>query len=62
MDITIEEGKRVRDVLRLTIERYPDLPLHQGAVLVTVNNQVTTLDRALEKKDIVSFIPHIGGG
>jgi molybdopterin converting factor small subunit len=62
IELRIEEDKHVNAVLRLIKEMYPDLPLTEEAVMATVNNQVSTLDHALEGGDIISFIPHIGGG
>ena len=62
VELRMEEASHVNDVLRLIKEMYPDLPLEENAVMATVNNQVTTLNHTLGNEDIISFIPHIGGG
>jgi molybdopterin converting factor small subunit len=62
IELRIEEGSHVNNVLRLIKEMYPDLPLEEETVMATVDNQVTPLDRPLEDEDNISFIPHIGGG
>jgi molybdopterin converting factor small subunit len=62
MKIPLNKKTRVGDVLHHVKECYPDLPLSEDVVLVTVNNQVTSLDQILKTDDQISFIPHIGGG
>ena len=59
--ISLKKGRRVTDVLTHIRECYPDLPLTED-VLVTVNNQVSTMDQMLKADDRISLIPHIGGG
>jgi molybdopterin converting factor small subunit len=60
--ISLKEGRRVTDVLSHIRKCYPDLPLSEDAVLVTVNNQISTMDQMLKAHDRISLIPHIGGG
>ena len=62
IQIPLSDETRVGDVLRLVKESYPELPLSENTVLVTVNNNVSTLDSSLQDNDMISFIPHIGGG
>jgi molybdopterin converting factor small subunit len=52
----------VADLFNYVRDRYPDLSLSKGEVLVTVNNQASSLDHKLQANDEISFMPHIGGG
>ena len=49
-------------MLRVIRECYTDIPIRIDVVLVTINNEISNLDRVLEDNDQVSSIPHIGGG
>ena len=62
IQIPVAEKTRVTDVLSDIRECYPDIPIRIDAVLVTINNEISNLDRVLEHNDQVSFIPHLGGG
>ena len=62
LQIPLSDKTRVCDVLRLVKESYPALPLNENTVLVTVNDHVSSLDRSLQDNDMISFVPHIGGG
>ncbi|MFC1821361.1 MoaD/ThiS family protein [Thermodesulfobacteriota bacterium] len=62
IEIPIQEGKRVTDIMVYLKECFPGLPLNEDMLLVTVNNQITSPDQILEADDSISFIPHIGGG
>lgn len=62
IQVPLSDRTRVGDVLRYIKESYPDLPLNEDDVLVTVNNHVSSLDHDLQENDKISFIPHIGGG
>jgi molybdopterin converting factor small subunit len=58
----ITERTCVTDALEYVKERYPDLPLDKKMVLITVNQEMASLETLLRENDIVLFIPHIGGG
>lgn len=62
IQVPVADKTRVTDLLNYIRESYPDMPIRINAVLVTINNEISNLDRVLEDKDQVSFIPHIGGG
>lgn len=62
IQIPLSKGTRVSDLLVYMRACYPELPLNENVLMVTVNNQVSKLDRILESDDKISFIPHIGGG
>jgi molybdopterin converting factor small subunit len=51
----------VGDAMIWVKNRYPNLPL-DGSFLITVNHEVSSLDRLLRENDRITFIPHIGGG
>jgi molybdopterin converting factor small subunit len=62
IDMPITEDTTVHDVLEYVRCRYPTLQLDDGMVIVTVNRQITSLDRILSTDDTVSFLPFISGG
>jgi molybdopterin converting factor small subunit len=58
----IDEETRVTDALTYVKNQYPELPLDERMVLVTVNEEMASLDRLLQADDTVSFLPYICGG
>jgi molybdopterin converting factor small subunit len=62
MGIPMTEKSTVNDVLQYVRQQYPDLHLNDGAFLITVNNEIASLDKILGTNDTVSFIPFISGG
>ena len=62
IDMPITEKTMVTDALEYVRQRYPDLHLDEGMVLITVNQEITSLDRVLRANDTVSFLPFISGG
>ena len=53
---------RVKDVFGYIMGCYPELPLDEKGLVVTVNSKVSTIDHVLDPDDRVAFLPHIGGG
>ncbi len=62
MQVSLSHGTRVNHVMAAVQGRFPNLPLHGEDLLITVNDQISTVDHILEERDSVSFLPHIGGG
>jgi molybdopterin converting factor small subunit len=62
INMPITDTARVTDVLEYVRSRYPELPLDQESVLITVNDEQVSLDTVLKPNDTVSFLPSIGGG
>jgi molybdopterin converting factor small subunit len=62
IDMPITDKTKVNEALEYVRQLYPDLPLEEGMVLITVNHEVATLDRILRDKDTISFLPLIAGG
>jgi molybdopterin converting factor small subunit len=62
IQVPLSNKTRVGDILDYVRENYPDLPLSEDTVLITVNNHISSIDRDLRANDQISFIPHIGGG
>ncbi len=62
LDIPIAEKTRVIDALVYIKQRYPDLPLDDETIIITVNQEIASPDRILMANDIISFLPLIGGG
>lgn len=61
--VSLSEKIRIADDLFGYVrDRYPELSLKKDMVVVTVNNNATSLDHQLRADDEISFIPHIGGG
>ena len=62
IDMPIAEKTKVTDALEYVRQRYPELPLDEESVLITVNQEQASLDTMLKPNDTVSFLPSIGGG
>ena len=62
IDMPITEKTRVNDALEYVRQQYPNLHLDEGMVLITVNQEIASLDRILKANDTVSFLPFISGG
>ena len=60
--VPIVRQSRVDDILSYLRQCYPDLPLSEDMILVTVNNRVSRADQVLEAGDRIALLPHIGGG
>ena len=57
-----EQVERVSDLFVYLNDQYPELSLNSKDVLVTVNDQESSLDHKLMANDEILFMPHIGGG
>jgi molybdopterin converting factor small subunit len=62
IDMPITEKTRVNDALEYVRQKYPTLHLDERMVLITVNQEIVSLDRTLKANDTVSFLPFISGG
>ena len=62
LDMPINGDTKVEEALEYVRQRYPDLPLEEGMVLVTVNHEVAAMNKILSDKDTISFLPLIAGG
>ena len=62
LDMPINGNTRVQNALEYVRQRYPDLPLEEGMVIITVNHEIAKPDRILKDKDTISFLPLIAGG
>lgn len=62
LQVELTENSRVSDVCLLLMNRYPDLPLNEEDILVTVNNRASSMKRILSPNDHITFLPHVGGG
>ena len=58
----ITEETRVNDALQYVRQKYPDLQLDEEMLLITVNQEITSLDSILRSNDTVIFLPFISGG
>ena len=50
------------DALVYLKERYPELHLEEEKHHLAVNHVVVAADRRLKQNDVITLIPHIGGG
>ncbi len=62
LDMQISEETKVNDAFEHVRQKYPALNLNDGMILVTVNQEISNMDRILKADDTVSFLPLIGGG
>ena len=62
LQVKLTENGRVHDVCLLLMDRYPELPLNEEDVLITVNNRASNMNHILSPNDHITFLPHIGGG
>ena len=62
VDIPITRKTTVNDALKYVRNKYPQLKLAEGMVLVVVNQKLASLDQVLEADDTISFLPFISGG
>ena len=62
IQVPLANKMRVSDVFSYITSNYPELSLTEDMTLVTVNNNVSSLDQSLSHDDEISFIPHVGGG
>ena len=60
--MSITHETRVNDALEYVKSLYPELRLGDETTLITVNHEMASLDRVLMAKEIISFLPFIGGG
>jgi len=60
--VPLARETRVADVLAYVKASYPDLPIADDAIVVAVNNKISTMERTLKNKDNVIFLPFLGGG
>ena len=58
----ITQKSRVNDALEYVRHQYPGLHLKEGTILITVNQEMVSLDKVLRANDTVSFLPFISGG
>ena len=62
IQIRFPKKTRVADVLAYIKKKHPELPFPEDAILVAVNNKVSSMERILKNKDNVTFLPFLGGG
>jgi molybdopterin converting factor small subunit len=62
IEIPITKKTSVGDSLEYVRNKYPQLQLDEGMVLVTVNQKIAPRGQVLKADDIISFLPFISGG
>jgi molybdopterin converting factor small subunit len=62
MDVPLAENGRVKDLIAHLSRCFPGLRLAAEDLMITVNDQASTLSRMLKPNDTVAILPHIGGG
>jgi molybdopterin converting factor small subunit len=60
--VPLSETGQVRDVLDQIKRAYPGLFSDERAIMVSVNNKISTPERFLAADDKIVLLPHIGGG
>ena len=59
---SVSAGARVSDLVVHIQRTYPNLHLSQDDFVVSINDQISSVDHPLHSDDTVAFLPHIGGG
>lgn len=62
VEMSIGDGTKVSEALEHVRRKYPTLHLDNGDILITVNQEIASLEKTLKPGDAVSFIPFVGGG
>ena len=62
MDIELESGCTLRDVVERLKEMFPRLRLQTDEILVSLNKRTAPLDALLSPGDEVSLLPPVTGG
>ena len=62
IELPITEKMTVHDALEYVRQQYPNLPLDEGMIFITVNETMASLDRILSTNDTISFLTPISGG
>jgi molybdopterin converting factor small subunit len=62
IEMPINKKSSVDDALEYVRDKYPQLELDEGMVLVTVNQKIAPRDQVLKADDAISFLPFISGG
>ncbi len=58
----LASNARVSDLFKRIQRIYPNLQLSQDDIMVSINDQLSTMNQPLNSEDKISFLPHIGGG
>ena len=61
-EVFLSSAARVSDLVKHVKCAYPDLHISQDDFVVSINDQISTVDHPLHSDDKVAFLPHIGGG
>ncbi|MBI2867498.1 MAG: molybdopterin converting factor subunit 1 [Chloroflexi bacterium] len=62
LQVALDDGARVSDLVRHLARRYPHLTPDPDAMVVAVNQEYVQHDHALRSGDEVAFIPPLSGG
>ena len=62
MRFLLSSDARVSDLVTRIKGAYPDLHLSQDDFVVSINDQISSVNHPLHSDDMVAFLPHIGGG
>ena len=62
IDVKLQDEARVSDLLHNIRQTYPQIALDENAMVITVNDHVSSVNQSLQLNDHISLIPHLGGG
>jgi molybdopterin converting factor small subunit len=62
LSMVINGNTVLRDALEYVGSKFPALAFSEDSVLVAVNGKVVPLESVLKANDVISIVPHIGGG
>jgi len=60
--VPLSSGTRVADLFAHIKKCYPTVPFPENGILVAVNDKLSSMERVLENRDNVTFLPFLGGG
>ncbi len=60
--VPLTGGGRIEDLLIYVREHYPEIPLPESSLLITINDRASGPDALLKADDSVAIIPLFGGG
>lgn len=62
IELEIQEGDTIGDVFDILIKKNPALKKDKNFIMVSLNNNYSTLETKIKKGDVITILPPIVGG